>query len=294
MEAFRKSTWFTRGWTLQELLAPELLIFCNRYWEVIGHLCSSSIPSSKIPSCGHEIAIHGTNLNAEVSTLTNIPTRCLRSRKHIFKTSIGQRMSWASRRKTTRIEDEAYCLLGIFGINMPLIYGEGSKAFLRLQEEIVKRSNDMSIFAWSLPTGKHSMGRITGPVLAASPEYFQGFKVDVEQCHLFRKPYAMTNNGLEIRTRLSKAGVRKTQTLWWAGEVYFIRLNYSREQRQDGEWNAMEIPLRLISDRYYRIVLPPGEEFVYKLPRKHLGEEVIYLHTTDDIVDSSNPLWALG
>ena len=59
-------------------------------------------------------------------------------------------MSWASWRKTTRPEDEAYCLLGIFGINMPLLYGEGNEmAFLRLQEEILRETEDQSIFAWS-------------------------------------------------------------------------------------------------------------------------------------------------
>lgn len=63
--------------------------------------------------------------------------------------SIAQRMSWASRRKTKRQEDIAYCLMGIFDVNMPLIYGEGNRAFIRLQEEILKRVNDESIFAWS-------------------------------------------------------------------------------------------------------------------------------------------------
>lgn len=58
-------------------------------------------------------------------------------------------MKWASGRKTTRIEDIAYCLLGIFDINMPLLYGEGNKAFTRLQQEIIKVNNDLSIFGWS-------------------------------------------------------------------------------------------------------------------------------------------------
>jgi hypothetical protein len=57
-------------------------------------------------------------------------------------------MSWASNRQTTRVEDIAYSLLGIFDINMPMLYREGEKAFIRLQEEIIKKSNDLSIFAW--------------------------------------------------------------------------------------------------------------------------------------------------
>lgn len=58
-------------------------------------------------------------------------------------------MDWAATRKTTMIEDEAYCLLGIFGINMPLLYGEGRNAFFRLQKELIQHSDDQSIFAWA-------------------------------------------------------------------------------------------------------------------------------------------------
>lgn len=64
--------------------------------------------------------------------------------------TVARRMSWASGRETTRIEDQAYCLMGIFGVNMPLLYGEGGAAFLRLQQEIIKSSSDHSIFAWEL------------------------------------------------------------------------------------------------------------------------------------------------
>ncbi|KAJ4355566.1 uncharacterized protein N0V89_003584 [Didymosphaeria variabile] len=62
--------------------------------------------------------------------------------------SVAERMRWASKRETTRTEDIAYCLLGIFDVNMPLLYGEGEKAFTRLQEEIMKNSDDQTIFAW--------------------------------------------------------------------------------------------------------------------------------------------------
>lgn len=62
--------------------------------------------------------------------------------------SVARRMSWASERRTTRSEDMAYCLMGLFSVNMPLLYGEGEKAFIRLQEEIMKDSDDHSLFAW--------------------------------------------------------------------------------------------------------------------------------------------------
>ena len=67
----------------------------------------------------------------------------------INSASVAQKMSWASRRTTTRLEDVAYSLMGIFDVNMPLLYGEGQKAFMRLQHEIVRVSDDESIFAWT-------------------------------------------------------------------------------------------------------------------------------------------------
>lgn len=123
---FRACKWFTRGWTLQELLAPPLVGFYTREWHVLG---------SK------------TTLSAHISSITRIDINALNGTR-LSSYTIAQRMSWASKRVTTRPEDVAYCLLGIFGINMPLLYGEGDKAFLRLQEEIIKTSDDHSIFAW--------------------------------------------------------------------------------------------------------------------------------------------------
>jgi len=70
-------------------------------------------------------------------------------------------MSWASRRETTRVEDIAYCLMGIFDVNMPLLYGEGPKAFRRLQMEIAKESSDLSLFAWKAETGDNVRGLLS-------------------------------------------------------------------------------------------------------------------------------------
>jgi hypothetical protein len=81
------------------------------------------------------------------------------------RASVAQRMSWASKRETTRVEDLAYCLMGIFGINMPMLYGEGERAFTRLQEEIMTVSDDDSLFAWK-SFGNH------GGLLATSPAAF--------------------------------------------------------------------------------------------------------------------------
>ena len=125
--SFRKSRWFTRGWTLQELIAPRSLTFLSAEWEVIG---------SKFA------------LDDLIEEITGIPDAALLHRKTLDNFSVAQRLSWASARETTRIEDRAYSLLGIFDISMPTLYGEGERAFRRLQEEILLRVPDQSLFAW--------------------------------------------------------------------------------------------------------------------------------------------------
>ncbi|PMD13092.1 HET-domain-containing protein, partial [Hyaloscypha hepaticicola] len=126
--SFDKARWFTRGWCLQELLAPRNMQFYNMHWEYIG---------SK------------NSLKERISTITHIDEDGLFI-PDLSVLSVAERMSWAAHRQTTREEDIAYCLLGIFNINMPLLYGEGqTRAFGRLQEEIMKRTEDHSILAWS-------------------------------------------------------------------------------------------------------------------------------------------------
>jgi hypothetical protein len=123
--SFRHSKWWSRGWTLQELLAPKFVEFYARDWTEIG-------TKSSMQEIVQQVARIG-NINAT--------GQC-----------VAEKMSWASHRETTRIEDEAYCLMGIFGINMPLLYGEGEKALFRLQSEIWAQTGDESIFAWEHPS----------------------------------------------------------------------------------------------------------------------------------------------
>lgn len=113
---FRRSRWCTRGWTLQELLAPSTVEFFSKEGKRLGR---------KIP------------LEREIHEITKIPVGALRGQKHLFQFSVLERMSWVANRKTTFIEDKVYCLLGIFGVFLPLIYGEGEEhAFRRLRKEI--------------------------------------------------------------------------------------------------------------------------------------------------------------
>ena len=129
--AFRRSTWHTRGWTLQELVAPALLVFVAADWEILGTK---------------------GELAPLVEEVTLIPAAVLRLEKPVYEVGVAKRMSWAAKRRTTRLEDEAYSLMGIFGIHMPTLYGEGRQAFRRLQEEIMKLTMDTSLFVWGPST----------------------------------------------------------------------------------------------------------------------------------------------
>ena len=124
---FRHARWHTRGWTLQELIAPQVVVFISSDWSLLGHKLQ---------------------LAELLSQITGVREEAL-MRPHTYsRVSVAERMSWASRRHTTRLEDEAYCLMGLFNINMPTIYGEGREAFQRLQQEIMKSTLDTSLFAW--------------------------------------------------------------------------------------------------------------------------------------------------
>lgn len=137
LDELKRSAWFTRGWTLQELLAPEVVVFFDKNWTDIGTKRSLRDAIVDIP---------GIRSNR----LCDIGDAC-----------IAEKMSWASKRETTRQEDEAYCLMGIFDVHMPLLYGERQKAFQRLQHEIIKSVDDVSYLCH---TGHH--------ILARSPRYF--------------------------------------------------------------------------------------------------------------------------
>ena len=138
--------WFSRGWTLQELIAPSNVQFLNKNWQSIGDKRSLAPTLRKITGIPEHILIHGLHGN---------------------RPCIAQIMSWAAHRTTTRVEDRAYSLMGLLDVNMPMLYGEGRKAFHRLQLEIIRASNDQSIFAW------HSEKEQHGSVLADDPRCFR-------------------------------------------------------------------------------------------------------------------------
>lgn len=185
VDKLRTSSWFTRGWTLQELLAPQKskVVFFDANWNEIGSLPQLASAVSEIT--GIDEFYMGFKHSNRSGELTAAFTPCA-------DTSVAKRMSWVSRRQTSREEDMAYCLLGLFDINMPLLYGEGAKkAFQRLQIEIMRNNDDESLFAWT-SSQEHS------GMLAASPSFFTHSGNISRGWNFTRPPYSMTNKGLEF------------------------------------------------------------------------------------------------
>ena len=173
-QSLRKCRWFSRGWTLQELIAPKHVEFYDREWKCFG---------SK------------AQLAPILSWITGVDTGVLKGAVSLDQILVGRRMSWAANRQTRRLEDTAYCLLGIFDINMPLLYGEGEKAFTRLQEEIIRSSNDLSIFAW---TAALNDKRAFRSLWASSPNEFKSCQFLVKPALEWngRGEYSITSRGL--------------------------------------------------------------------------------------------------
>ncbi|KAF4836560.1 Vegetative incompatibility protein HET-E-1 [Colletotrichum tropicale] len=163
--SFGSSRWFTRSWTLQELIAPKRLLFFSRNWRLIADRDDIWLPLYEITAVDPDV-FGGRGLS---------------------KIPAARKMFWAARRHATRPEDVAYSLMGIFDVLMPLRYGEGEKAFLRLQKEITRETeDDATLFAWcprhrvEPPVYSIAQGVIHGPferfmpwnVLADSPARF--------------------------------------------------------------------------------------------------------------------------
>jgi hypothetical protein len=177
--------WFERGWTLQELLAPLQIKFYGKNWDPLIQ-GSTNDRDSKV-------------IMEKISALTDVHTDDLES----FTPGIDrvpEKMLWASRRHTSRTEDLAYSLIGIFDISLMIVYGEGNRAFFRLMEEVIKRYDKWDVFLWSGRCSRYNAALPYAPrsyaggcietlrnacVLAASYEYGD-------------RRFALTNHGLEI------------------------------------------------------------------------------------------------
>ena len=233
----RSSRWFERGWTLQELLAPERMKFYDERWNLLGTKGA---------------------LSASISKVTGIPRRYLLGLTALRDASVAQRMSWAANRRTKRPEDVAYCLLGIFDVSMPMVYGEGRRhAFFRLQEQIIRKIRDDSILAWGLaPPGSRDAAPDTGSltnvghgnVLADHPS-------DFVSCGTIIK--GRQQNGLTYALEISGDGVRANLALdeQPSGDVSAVLCCYPESDNR----LAVSVPLAPTVDNAPGI---PPHEFV--------------------------------
>lgn len=242
---FASSLWFTRGWTLQELLAPRNVSFFNRSWKLLGTK---------------------RTLQNLVSTTTGIENEYLINARPLSQASVAKRMSWAAHRKTLRPEDIAYCLMGIFSVNMPLVYGEGNKAFLRLQEEILQSSDDESLFAWlnpeANPDDKHGL-------LADHPKHFQHSR-DVYPIQGFagREPSKITNRGLSIQ----QSHVNNNQMslfCQYQGRAGYLTINITRLERGLDQYARVQTGscsscprIEKLETLYFPQVIPDSNRFM--------------------------------
>lgn len=177
--------WFTRSWTLQELIAPLHIKFFNKDWM----FCFTKAVASK-----------------PLSTITGIGVDVLNHVKDLSTVSVAQKMSWAATREATRKEDVAYSLLGIFDINMPMLYGEEEKAFFRLQSEIISSCPDTTIFAWVRPRGQSEQTSkdprsMHHGVMASSPAFFQLCAKAASLAGESIYDFSMSNRGIKLRAQ---------------------------------------------------------------------------------------------
>ncbi|KAH7245279.1 heterokaryon incompatibility protein-domain-containing protein [Fusarium tricinctum] len=228
LEGLPSCRWFTRGWTLQELIASQTLEFYDCEWQYRGTKAE---------------------LRDQISDITGIDLPVLENNALLESIPIAKRMSWAANRKTTRTEDMAYCLLGIFDVNMPMMYGEGTKAFTRLQEEIIKETTDLSVFAWKAQEGTDIPSQDFRGVLAQSPIEF------VHCRNLSRAPsmrygfeFSMTNKGLRLETYLAETHAAE----------YILNLACILPKR-NGDLSRVGVYLVKTADGYVRT--RPGELF---------------------------------
>jgi hypothetical protein len=208
-KAAKVDPWFLRGWTLQELLAPTQIKFYGKNWQPFVSLRTSNDRFNQ-------------HIMHPISKITHIPLKDLESFSP-GTNRVPEKMLWASRRRTTRIEDIAYCLIGIFDVSLMIAYGEGNRAFFRLMEEILKRYDKWDVFLWSgrcsrynaaLPDAPHcypmgySETHVTCREDAVNEEQRNNAQNDVGD-----RLFTLTNHGLQIKVFLLKVELAYTEDI---------------------------------------------------------------------------------
>ena len=252
--ALKSCRWFTRGWTLQELIAPDHIYFFDQDWNLRG---------SK------------RDLVEVLSRITSIDASVLRHPQRLSSVAVAQKMSWAAYRETTRIEDTAYCLLGLFDVNMPLLYGEEEKAFRRLQVEIIRSTADYSIFAWRMPSAPRSTvgpkARVYCGILAETPSVFAGCTSFTREPNHRQGEFSVSNKGVKTQVQILSApipGKRASRYILpldcsWAPQKYLgvnLRMCGPDQYVREDPWNLVKYTERFFPnaprERYLLTELP--------------------------------------
>lgn len=265
LESFRKSSWFTRGWTLQELLAPDEVQFFDRSWQCVGTKESLAEDISAITGIDrHWLKRSNYFKLPQYQPCTRAPECQAHVSQGRGEPSVATKMSWASKRETSRVEDMAYCLLGLFYVNMPLLYGEGQRAFRRLQQEIMRQTNDDSIFAWA-DNGELFLEK---SVLAPHPSYFAWSRYVHSNKKYPRPPYYMTNQGLHFPITWRCVEKQSNLRLWiplncgMCGPEGFKDLMLCLDEGPSGPWRKRYTSKLLEMDhKLYQIHLGPKPQF---------------------------------
>ncbi|KAI8932737.1 hypothetical protein NX059_010227 [Plenodomus lindquistii] len=228
IEELHSTRWITRGWTLQEMLAPSVVHFYDVRWMFCGD---------------------AQDLKEQLEAATGIETSLYDPREsvHSWKYTIATKMSWASKRVTTRPEDMAYCLFGLFNVHLPPLYGEGqAAAFRRIQEEIIKKSMDLSFLVWEL---EERDARWAG-ALALSPKAFQGCLVDAVYSSFKLEPFHITNKGLRVTLPLIKINKESLERKF---EEYIMVLpNCRKRSHPEGLCSGVRVAVNSRQDVFYR------------------------------------------
>lgn len=297
-DSFAQSKWFTRGWTLQELIAPYDVRFYGADWTYLGDRETFAQAIVKVTSVPHSLLTlphlePRRSFSPESGKVSNARLGQLSTY------SISDRMSWASRRQTARPEDIAYCLMGLFDVNMPLLYGEGvENAFFRLQQAIIDRSQaDHSILFFSrveekvVDRNKYSARRqLLAPLPAffdlpirmppvsvarwSGSQQFNGYlhmtKRDELQIGMLLGPVARWRRSLPVATSGLTPYYPATHTISGSGERLVMGVLMSSEIYHDGEPSRVAVILE-------------EEQGIFRLARgEWFGNLPLYLLRTRD------------
>lgn len=212
LEDFMSEPWFTRGWTLQELLLPRKIRFYGKDWSPICPVVVEGRREERAGKDNREEQRINDKDNEQVvvaiTKVTGIPETDIRNFVPSC-TRVSEKMRWASQRTTSRIEDMAYSLLGLFDTTMPIAYGEGARAFYKLMSTIADQYTEPDYFAW---TGKPSQWSLALP---SSPLCYgpQASQSDLSTSSALGDPaYELTKLGLRIRLILVPASCERLES----------------------------------------------------------------------------------